>query len=190
MCSFIFFSFTFQLTVSLSIYNQCQDINLASPVYFMYGGRWHVTPDQKIDANAVMRNRLKFYSGRSILEGALVYRIQKKYTESDKLVQGESKQVQLLVVWCGERTKELHVRALLIEHDKKLDKDRLKKLYQKYWHLFKEQVNSIGNNWLLYDATVLTTTVKTMNEGHRWDIFISEGIKNNVERPLWINVKR
>jgi hypothetical protein len=33
-------------------------------------------------------------------------------------------------------------------------------------------------------------TVKTMNEDHRWDIFITKGVKDNVKRPLWINAKR
>jgi hypothetical protein len=179
-----------QPLVSLNIYNQCQAINLTFPVYFIHGGRWNVTPDQEINVNTVMRNYLEPDFRKDILKGALMYGIQRKHAKYDKFIQDKSKQVQLLVVWCGERTKELHVRALLIEHDKKLDKDKLRKLYQKYWHLFKARANPTISNWLLYDAIVSITTIKTMNECHRWDIFISKGIRNNVERPLWINVKR
>jgi hypothetical protein len=56
--------------VLLNICNQCQDITLISPLYSMYGGKWHVTPDQEIDVDAVMRNRIEFDSERNVLEGA------------------------------------------------------------------------------------------------------------------------
>jgi hypothetical protein len=56
--------------VLLNIHNQCQDITLISPLYSMYGGKWHVTPDQEIDVDAVMRNRIEFDSERNVLEGA------------------------------------------------------------------------------------------------------------------------
>jgi hypothetical protein len=184
------FSLTFQSSVSLNIHNRCQDINMISPVYFTRGGRWYEEPDQEIGVNAVMRNYLEFYSGRNILEGALIYKIQREHDESDKFTQDESKCIQLLVAWHIENTKELHVCALLVEHDRKLDEDKLMGLYQKHWHSLKSQIDLVERNWLLHDAEVLTMTVKTMNEDHRWDIFITKGVKDNVKRPLWINAKR
>jgi hypothetical protein len=155
----------------------------------MSGGKWHVTPCQEIDVNGVMQNCIEFCSRKDVLEGALVYRIQRKHDESDRTTRDKSKSVQLLVVLHVDHTEGLNVRALLVEHGKKLVKYKLKRLYRKYWHLLKAHVNPNGSNWLLYDATVLTTTVKTMNGDHRWDIFISEG-EDGIERPLWINVKR
>jgi hypothetical protein len=155
----------------------------------MRGGKWHVVPDQGIGVDAVMQNRIEFYPRKSILEGALVYRIQRKHDESDETTQDKSKIVQLLVAWHVDHAKGLNIRALLIEHSKKLVKYKLKRLYRKYWHLLKAYVNPIGSNWLLHDATVLTTTVKTMNGDCRWDISISEG-EHGTERPLWINVER
>jgi hypothetical protein len=148
-----------------------------------------MAPDQEIDTNVVMRNYLEFHSRKDILEGILVYKIQRKHAKSDRLCQDESKQVQLLVAWRGEYTKGSHVRALLVEHSRRLDKDKLGRLYQKYWHLLKARVDPIGRNWLLDDATVLITTVNAMNRGYGWDIFISEG-KYSIWRPLWIDVKR
>jgi hypothetical protein len=97
----------------------------------MHGGKWHVVPDQEINVNAVMRNLIEFDSGQDILEGALVYRIRRKHAETDKSAQDKSKNVQLLVAWRVEHTKELDVRLVLVEHDGELDKDKLKKLYQK-----------------------------------------------------------
>jgi hypothetical protein len=183
-------SLALQSPVLLNIYNQFQGINLSSPVYFIHGGRWHVTPDQEIDADVVMRNYIEFDSGHDILEGALVYRIQRQHVEYDKSAQDKSKSIQLLVAWHVEHTKKLDVRAVLVEHEKELNEDKLRRLHQKYWHLFKGFASYIKSNRLLDDATVLGITVKTMNGGYRRDIFISKGIKSNVLRPLWFDTER
>jgi hypothetical protein len=138
----------------------------------MHGGKWSMVPDQEINTNTVTRNRVEFNSRQVILEGALVYKIQRR--QHTELAQDESKSIWLLVVWNGKHTKELHVRALLIEHNKRLDEDRLKKLYQKRWPLLKERANATGGSWTLNNTTKLATTIKVTNRGYRWDIFISE----------------
>jgi hypothetical protein len=182
-----------QSPISLNIHNQCQDINMISSVHFIHGGKWHVVPVWKIDINAVMRNRLKFDAGQDILEGALLYKVQRiHYGKSHEFVQDKSKCTQLLVAWRIEHTKEPHVRALLVEHDRESnwDEDKLIRLYQKYWHLLRARLSPIGFNWLLDDATVLNITIKVMNGGYRWDIFISEGNNNYFDKPLWIDTER
>jgi hypothetical protein len=161
-------SLALQSLVSLNVHNWCQDINLTSPVYFIHGGKWRVVPKQEVDAAAVMQNCLEFEAKRDILEGALVYRVQRKHAES---AQDESEQIWLLVAWYGEHTKGLHVHALLVEYNKRLDEDKLKKLYQKHLPSLREKTKS---NWTLNDTTKLTTTIRIMNGGYRWDIYISE----------------
>jgi hypothetical protein len=185
-------SLALQSLVSLNIHNQYQDIDLASPVYFTNGGRWNVAPDQEMDVNTVMRNHIEFDSRQDILEGILTYRIHRHHTESDQSVQDESKCIWLLVVWCVEYTKGLHVHALLVEHDKNLewDEDKLRWLHQKCWYSLDAWINPTRNNWLLDDAAVLATTIEVMNGGHRWDIFISKGNNDNDMKPLWIDVER
>jgi hypothetical protein len=163
-------SLTLRLSVSLNIHNQCQDIHLISPVYFIHGGKWHVAPDQEIDANAVMQNCIELDAEQDILNGALAYRIQRKDAES---VQDESKSIWLLVAWNDEHTKELHVHALLVEPNKKLDEDRLRKLYQKHWPLLRAQADATGGSWALNDTTRLTSAIRVTNGGYRWDVFIS-----------------
>jgi hypothetical protein len=121
-------SFALQSPVSLNIYNLCQNINLISPVYFIHGGRWDAVPDHEIGANAIMSRCIKFDSGQDILEGALVYKIQRKHVEP---TQDELKDIWLLAAWNGKHIKELHVCTLLVEHNKRLDKDKLRRLYQK-----------------------------------------------------------
>jgi hypothetical protein len=164
-------SLVLQSPVLLNIHNQCQSINMTSPVYFIHGGRWPTAPGPEIDMNTVMQNRLEFDSEQDILEGALVYRIQRRHLES---TQDKLKHIWLLVAWNGKHTKELHVCALVVEHNKRLDEDRLRKLYQKRWPLLKERANITEGNWTLNDMTKLTTTISARNGGYRWDIFISE----------------
>jgi hypothetical protein len=177
----------------LNIHNRCKDITLTSPVHFTHGGRWNVTPDQKIDVDSVMRNHLELDFERNRLEGTLIYKIQwRQCAESDEFIQDESKSIQLLVAWCVDYTKGLDIRASLVEHDKDFnwDEDKLRGLHQKYWHLLDAQINPIGCNWLLNDRVVLETAIKVMNGGCKWDVFIAEGIKNKLERPLWIDTTR
>jgi hypothetical protein len=164
-------SLTLPSLVSLNIHNRCQLISLISPVYFIHGGRWHVVPDREIDVDTVMQNRIELDTEQDILEGALVYRIQRKHVES---AYDESKRIWLLVAWNGEYTKGLHVRALLIEYNKRLDEDRLRRSYQKRWPLLKTQPSATKSNWILDDVTMLVTTIKVTNRGYRWDISISE----------------
>jgi hypothetical protein len=179
-----------QSLVSLNIYNQCQAINLASPVRFVHGGRWTVIPDPEIDVNTVMRNYIEFDSEQDILEGALMYRTQRQHAESDESARDESRRIQLLVAWHVEHTKELHIRALLVEHDRELDEDKLKKLHQKCWHLFNAWVDPIENEWLLDNAKKLKTKIKAMNGGYRWDIFIHETEGYYERRSFWIDTTR
>jgi hypothetical protein len=142
--------------ILLNIYNVYQGISLISPTYFIHGGSLYVAPDQEIDANFMMRNWLKFDSGQDILEGALIYRIQRQHAEFDKPIQDGLEDIQLLIVWRGEYKKELHVHILLVEHDKRFnwDKDKLRRLHQKYWHSLNAQIDSIGCSWLFDDMRV------------------------------------
>jgi hypothetical protein len=177
-------SLALQLPVSLYIHNWCQDIYLTSPVYFMRGGRWCAVPGRRIHIDAVMQNRLGFDIEQGLIEGALAYKLREKCAASD---QDELNNIWFIVAWHGEHTKGLHIHALLVKHDKKLDEYKLRKLCQKRWPLLKAQANVIRGNWPLDDATVLETTIKVMHESHRWDIFISGRISYNVKREILFN---
>jgi hypothetical protein len=177
----------------LNVHNLCRDINLTSPVHFIHGGRWNVVPDQEIDVNDVTRNRIELDSEQDVLKGALIYRIRmRQYGESYEFVEKGSKYTHFLIAWYAEPTKGLNICAVLVEYDSGFnwDGDKLRRLHQKCWHSLDAFVNFIRSNWLLNDRKILATTIKAMNGGYRWDIFITEGIKNNVERPLWINIER
>jgi hypothetical protein len=191
-CAYLYCSLTLQSPVSLNIYNQCQDINLISPVYFIHGGKWDVVPNREIDVNTMMTNRIEFDFGQDMLDGALAYRVQRQHAESDEFVRYGSKGIWLLVVWRGKYTEGLRVIVLLVEHDQEIDwdEDKLRWLHQKYWDLLNVWVKPIKANWALNDATVLTTTIRTRSNSYEQDIFISEGIKDNIDIPLWMDTER
>jgi hypothetical protein len=142
----------------------------------MHGGRWHVAPDQEINVENDMRKYLKLDVGQGILEGALAYRIQRKHAES---IQYKSKHIWLLVAWRFKYTKEPHVRALLVEHNKRLDENRLRKLYQKYWPSLKKQINATRREWTLDDTTMLVTRISVEYEDYIWNIYIEEKNRTN-----------
>jgi hypothetical protein len=132
---------------------------------------------------------IEFNSGQNIMEGIMTYKIQRKHDRSVKITQNESKIIHLLIDWHFEHTKELHVRALLVEHDGELDEHKLRRLHQKYWHPLNAWVNPIIGNWLLDDATVWTIT-EVKNRGYKWNIIISEGDKDFPIKPSWIDAER
>jgi hypothetical protein len=211
-------SLTLRSPISLNIYNLREDFILRSPVYFIHGGKWHVALDQEIGADAVMKNRIESDSEQGILEGILAYRVKyiipPEFAQSvsyliqspdlgldmseiillvlAKLAQGELTCIQLLIAWRIEHTKEIHVRAFLVEHDREfnLDEDKLEILHQKYWHVLKARVNPIDSTLLSNYMTQLVKVVRVMNEGYRWDIFITRGSDNDVWRPFWIDEER
>jgi hypothetical protein len=81
---------------------------------------------------------------------------------------------------------------LLVEHDKEfnLNEDKLRRLYQKYWHLLKAQVDPNRSNWMLNDTTMLKITVDVVNGGYKWNILVSKGKGDDFKRPLWIDAER
>jgi hypothetical protein len=185
-------SFVLRSPISLNIYNGCLHTNLMSPAYFIHGGKWDILPDKRVDIIHIMRSRLEFDPGQDVLEGALVYEIRRKLIESGEFIQNESKSIHLLVAWHIDHTKGSAVYALLVEHDKEFnwDEDKLRRLYQKYWHPLGAWSKFIGNNWLLNDATVLRAAVDIMNGGYKLDIIISERNEVVIERPLWVDAER
>jgi hypothetical protein len=167
-------SLVLQSSISLNIYNQSKDINLTAPIYFIYGGKWHVIPGRRIDVNTVMRCRFEIDSGQDTLEGILAYKIQMRHAKSGELIQDESRRIWLLVAWYAEYANGFHVRALLVEDNRELDKSKLRQLHQRHWHLLNTQVDSDRNDWQLNDTTALVTKIKVMNGG-------ADGIFSSLE---------
>jgi hypothetical protein len=123
------------------IHNRCSDFELVSPANFVHNTIWYIPPDQKVDANTM----IKAIFGRNMFEIefkiALIYNLQmKKRLESNDqsnadnaFTENTSTSIQLLVMW-GPSVKYKNgfsVRALLIKHDDAIiwDEDKLKDLH-------------------------------------------------------------
>jgi hypothetical protein len=188
-------SLSIQPSFKLNIHNQCSNVDLVSPTYATSDElECYRAPDHNVCVGGMTRAGFIIYKPGSLSYIVLIYRLQRKQQhESTGISKDTSNISQLLVICKFSESQESYAGMLLVEHDKKLDwdEDKLKQLHQKYWHLLNVLVDPIRSDWLLNDKkTVLATTIKAMNGGYRWDIFISEEERNNAERPLWIDAER
>jgi hypothetical protein len=188
-------SLTLKLPVTLKIHNQSQNINLASPVYFNLNGKWHVAPDSEIGVNAVMESSLESNPDslsatesdpeEDTMNGALIYKIQRQNAKFSR-----AEDVYLLVIWRVKGAEEPSIYALLIEYKDRITKAKMKRICRVYWSSIEAMVNPTRGDWRLDDATMLTTRVKVVNGGYRWDIFVSDGVENEPMDPLEVDPNR
>jgi hypothetical protein len=190
-------------TMDVTVHNQYTSIKLVSPVYFCNHEIYNEYLVERTDASAMMKISLNF-DLKKLSNGILMYELQRKEdVESDcqsitnntfiESIGNTPKIMRLLVAWEIKSSRGLSVHIMLVEHDRELalNEDRLRQLYQKYWHPLNAWFNSIGNKWLLDDTTVLTTIIKVKSGSYGWDVFISEErIDDYVMKPLWIDAKR
>jgi hypothetical protein len=181
-----------QPSFKLNIHNKCLNVDLISPKYATSDElECHRPSGHKVCSGDTMRSGFIIKSDNESF-GVLTYRLKKRQTRESTGINRHTASVsQILVVWRISKSKEIYVDVLLVEHGEWFDcnKDKLRRLYQKYWHPLNAWVNPIESSWLLDNTTALRTTVKAMNGNHGWDIFISEEMGNNVRRPLWINAE-
>jgi hypothetical protein len=172
-------SFLFHHAFQVYIDNQCSDFELVSPEYFGSDIKWHMPPDQKVDANTMTRAIFGKNASKREFASVLIYRLRRKgYLESN--TDNTSIGHQLLVIWRSDNRHEFAVRVLLIKHENTitLDEDKLKKL--DYPSLTPLRNNCIiENTWVLDDATVLMITSKWEKRIRTTKITISKGIKEN-----------
>jgi hypothetical protein len=179
------------------VHNRCSDFELISPVCFGHNATWHISPDQKVDTNAIIGASF----GRSLFEiefsSALIYKLQrKKRLESNGqsdvnsvFTEDTLTSVQLLVIWRINDDYDFCVRALLIKHSNTItwNENALEKLHSTHLFLCKAAGN-IEDTWLLDDAAVLVTTSK-WKVGRTFEITISEGTrKDDTMEPLWVSL--
>jgi hypothetical protein len=141
-------SLTIQSVINITIDNQCSNIKLTSPVYFVQDATCRIQFPQHVNSKSIMKARFITGISRSTFGGALLYRLQeKKYT---------STRTQLLVIW-GYNSDKIYSHARLIEHESTLDwnKDKLKSLYNLY-NIQYNVPSHLGRWWLSEDRTLKT----------------------------------
>jgi hypothetical protein len=135
-------SFNFQRTMDVTVYHQCSDIELVSPVYFCNDGSYHEYPIERTDHGTVTKIGFRFDPNRNSSGSILMYKVQRKVnTRSDhqssidviytNVIEETLKMIRLLVIWKVEYLKKPEVKAMLVEYDNKLvlNEDELVQLY-------------------------------------------------------------
>jgi hypothetical protein len=172
-------SLLFHHVFYLIIHNQCSDFELVSPEYFGSNIIWHIPPDQKVNANAVVRASFGKNVTKREFSSALIYKLQrKKRLGSD--ADNTSTSHQLLVIWRSDNRYGYFMRVLLVKHSNTitLDENTLKELDYPRFSLIRKSCN-IKNTWALGDATVLMTTSKLEKQIRTIEITISEGTRED-----------
>jgi hypothetical protein len=160
-------SLTLQSTMNVTINNQCSNIALTSPVYFIGDAACHIPFPQQTDCMSDMEISFRTDIYQGTFGGALSYHLQRKRNNEsgNRADKNTAISAQLLVIW-KFRIDRLYAHACLIEHESVLtwDKDMLKRLYDEY------------------DRQHNTDIIFKMN------VIISEG-KHLLHpvKPLWIN---
>jgi hypothetical protein len=186
-------SLSIQPSIKLDIHNQCLNVDLVSPTYIIGDAlECHRAPDRKVCAGDTMRSGFIINKPGNESDGALIYRLQRKgsrkFTEIDESTLNT---IQFLIIWRTSESKKLCVDAMLVEHDKGLDKDNLKELRRKNINRFKLCPDSAIETWLLDANTALMTTSKIMNEDRILNVTISEVEEGNSTRiPSYIDPER
>jgi hypothetical protein len=184
-------SLSIEPTVKLNINNQCSSINLISPTYVTDGSlEFHRLPDHKVCAGDAIS--LGFISKSDDTSTViLVYQLQTWYAhESTGIIKYTSGVVHLLMIWDISKSYFSQADVLLVECDKKLDKDDLNDFYCENRNMFR-QSDYATETWSLDDNTALMIEFDIIDEDRTLDIIIYEvDGYNSTRMPIHIDPKR
>jgi hypothetical protein len=168
----------------MTIDNQCINMELASPVYFVKDETCHIQFPRKVNPNSKIKVNFITDIDQEAFGGALLYHLQQK--------EGASIGVQLLVIW-GYEDSMIYSHTWLIEHESTLvwDEDKLEKLYHIYDSQHKAYSNLCWRVWSLDHNGRLDTKCRSSNGGFEIEVIIS--VSNYILpsiRPLWVDSNR
>jgi hypothetical protein len=174
--------------------NQCSNIKLKSPIYFIRDTTCHIQFPQQV--NSKNRTEVSFEIGidRDTFGGILLYHLKrKKKVKSDNQFNTDkdaSIDTQLLVIWGRNSEDKPYSCGYLIEHESVLtwNEDNLKRLHHIYDSQQKAYSKIDRGWWLLDDNTELKTKCELLHESLEMEIIISEEKYLSLPRkPLYIN---
>jgi hypothetical protein len=175
-------SLAIQSVIDVIIDNQCTNIELTSPAYFIKGAKCHIQFPQRVNSRSMMKASFITSIDRDMFGGVLLYHLRRKEnTQTD---------IQLLVTW-GYNSERLYSDAWVIEHEHTLvwNKDKLKRLHDVYSS--QRNVYLDIRYWLLDDNTNLETTYEALHGCFEMKVIISEEKRQYLStEPLWIDSNR
>jgi hypothetical protein len=160
----------------VTINNQCSDIELTSPIYFIKDATCRVKFTQQVNSESIMNANFVTGIDQDTFGGALLYRLQRK--------EDTSISARLLVIWKYDSDR-ICSNALLVELEDTLDwdKDKLKSLHDIYNNQY--NIRPRLGEWLLDDGTELRIMCETSHGGFKMNVTISKDIfQLQPQRPL------
>jgi hypothetical protein len=184
--------------VKLMIRHQFLGVELVSPLYHSDGATCYLSPDQKVDVGSTTQVDFSIDPDQDESAGVLIYRLKREnidqYNEEAISSEEEATYIQFVMIWKVNSSKELCVYSFLIEHDKDYVWNEVGLMILiMCCGLFNVQGDLIEDTWLIYDNTVLMTSVNVTHEGgcYELDMTISEAtIKDNTRRPWYLDLDR
>jgi hypothetical protein len=193
-------SLVLQLPACVTIYNQCLNTELISPIYFGNGAICPKLSGRQIDISIAMNASFEMNAAQDEFEGALLFRLQSYFNwyNMDALTteanENETTHVYMLVAWKVTDAKHF-IYVVLVEHTKEFtwNESELKKLYYENLGRFNEYNGPISDTWLVNDNMTLKMTfnVRGLKEDFELSVFISEEEKDDYAmKPLCIDLER
>jgi hypothetical protein len=196
-------SLKLQLPACVTIYNQCLNIELVSPVYFGNGAVCPKLSDQQIGIDTEIDASFEIYATQDEFEGALLYKLQRCIKSDDQrnmdtsvieTNKNKAKCVQMFVAWKVKDSKPF-LYVVLIEHDKEFtwNENKLKEFYNNNHSRFKKYDRTIIDKWFIDDNKVLEIFfgVRGLKGNFELDISISEEETDDYAmKPLYVDPER
>jgi hypothetical protein len=174
-------SLTLQSVMNVVIHNQCTNIELTSPVYFIKDEKCHIKFPQQVNSKLIIRTSFVTGMHQSTFGGALLYHLQRK--------ENTSMSAQLFIIW-GFKFDRIYLHTWFIEQSAfAWRKDELKRLY----HIYHSQYDIDANTreWLLNDHTRLETECETSHGGFQMEISVTEkAYLPQPRKPIWMDANR
>jgi hypothetical protein len=183
--------------VKLIIHNQSTSIELTSPAHAGLYATCYLLPDQNVDVGST--TQVSFGIDPDWwwwATGVLMYKLQGKNTDqsNEDVMSSEEETtcIQLVIVWKVNSSKEFSAASYLLEHSEECvwNKHWLLSL-RKHYKLTNIQHSTIEDTWLVYDNTVLMTSLNMTHEEecYKLEITISEAsISDDTLRPRYIGL--
>jgi hypothetical protein len=186
--------------LNITIHNQYPDLELTSPVYYSNSTTYHVLSSQQTGIGATIEANFGIDSKQKIFEGALLYKLKRKYTiktdnhpNSTASIEDSATNIHLLVVWDVE-DYDHRFRVCLIEftNDFTWDENKLWVLHREYKYLFDVYYKPNIITWMIYGDKVMKTRRDIIyGSDYKLDIVLSEGIwEHDIREPMKIDPKR
>jgi hypothetical protein len=186
--------------LNITIHNQYPGLELTSPVYYSNGTTCYVPPSQQIDTGSIMEARFGIDAKQGGLNGALLYKLQRKYTtktgkqsnSNTASIKNTATNLYLFVAWNENYCNTFRTYVIECPEEVTMDEDKLWSFYWDGTDAFRDAIELFVTTWLIDDSAVMKIRCYlTYGSDYRLDIVISEGTgKYSTNMPMKLDPRR